>query len=93
MTPDEGPCGHGTAADGPEPAANALMAGTDSEMVSTYIRDYGAELLARRRITMARLDDAVRRILRVKFRAGLFDHPYVDQAKAADPAQLLSPTR
>ena len=36
----------------------------------------------------ARLDDAVRRILRVKFRAGLFDHPYVDQAKAIDPAQL-----
>ena len=37
---------------------------------------------------MARIDDAVRRILRVKFRAGLFDHPYVDQAKAADPTQL-----
>ena len=35
---------------------------------------------------MARLDDAVRRILRVKFRAGLFDHPYVDLAKAHDPA-------
>ena len=37
-----GPCGHGTAADGPEAGANALMAGTDSEMVSTNIRDYGA---------------------------------------------------
>ena len=31
---------------------------------------------------MSRIDDAVRRILRVKFRAGLFEHPYVDQAKA-----------
>ena len=40
---------------------------------------------------MTRLDDAVRRILRVKFRAGLFDHPYVDQAKAADPASFLTP--
>ena len=39
--PNEGPCGHGTAADGPEAGANALMAGTDSEMVSTNIRDYG----------------------------------------------------
>ena len=40
---------------------------------------------------MSRLDDAVRRILRVKFRAGLFDHPYVNQAKATDPASFLTP--
>ena len=46
VNPDEGPCGHGTAADGPEAGANALMAGTDSEMVSTNIRDFGAQLLA-----------------------------------------------
>ena len=67
------------------------MAGTDSEMVSTNIRDYGQQLLQQDRITMSRLDDAVRRILRVKFRAGLFDHPYVDQAKAVDPASFLTP--
>lgn len=91
VTPDEGPCGHGTAADGPEAAANALMAGTDSEMVSTYIRDYGGQLLSDGRVTMRRLDDAVRRILRVKFRAGLFKHPYVNQARATDPASFLTP--
>src|SRR3954463_143005 len=90
VNPSDGPCGHGTAADGPSAGANALMAGTDSEMVSTYIRDFGASLLAQHRISMARLDDAVRRILRIKFRAGLFDHPYVDQAKAADPASFLT---
>ncbi|MCB0896078.1 MAG: beta-glucosidase BglX [Nocardioides sp.] len=89
-TPDEGPCGHGTAADGPSAGANALMAGTDSEMVSTYIRDYGKQLLAQHRITMSRLDDAVRRILRVKFRAGLFEHPYVDQTKATDPGSFVT---
>jgi beta-glucosidase len=89
-TPDEGPCGHGTAADGPQAGANALMAGTDSEMVSTNIRDYGQQLLEQHRITMSRLDDAVRRILRVKFRAGLFKHPYVDQTKATDPASFLT---
>src|SRR4051812_29776955 len=91
VTPNEGPCGHGTAANGPEAGAHALMAGTDSEMVSTNIRDFGTQLLAQHRITMSRLDDAVRRILRVKFRAGLFDHPYVDQAKATDPASFLTP--
>ncbi len=89
-TPAEGPCGHGTAADGPEAAADALMAGTDSEMVSTYIRDYGQQLLGDGRITKKRLDDAVRRILRVKFRAGLFEHPYVDQTRATDPASFVT---
>lgn len=87
-TPDEGPCGHGVAADGPEAGALALNAGTDSEMVSTFIRDYGVQLLAEGRISMERIDDAVRRILRVKFRAGLFENPYVDPAKA-DAAQML----
>jgi beta-glucosidase len=90
VTPNEGPCGHGTAADGPSAAANALMAGTDSEMVSTYIRDYGEQLLSQNRISMTRLNDAVRRILRVKFRAGLFDHPYVNQAKATNPGSFLT---
>src|SRR3954470_13789344 len=90
-TPNEGPCGHGTAADGPEAGADALMAGTDSEMVSTNIRDFGTQLLAQHRISMGRLDDAVRRILRVKFRAGLFEHPYVDVAKGKDPASFVTP--
>ncbi|MEV0405731.1 beta-glucosidase BglX [Actinoallomurus sp. NPDC050550] len=86
-TPDEGPCGHGVAADGPDAAALALNAGTDSEMVSTNIRDYGKRLLSQGRISISRINDAVRRILRVKFRAGLFDHPYVDPSKA-EAAQL-----
>src|SRR3954464_11594225 len=91
VRPDNGPCGHGVAADGPDAGAAALMAGTDSEMVSTNIRDYGQELLNEHRITMSRLDDAVRRILRVKFRAGLFDHPYVDVATASNPASYGQP--
>jgi beta-glucosidase len=75
VRPDEGPCGHGVAADGPDAAALALNSGVDSEMTSTLIRDFGAELLAQGRISMRRIDDAVRRILRIKFRAGLFEHP------------------
>jgi beta-glucosidase len=91
VKPDDGPCGHGVAADGPDAGAAALMAGTDSEMVSTNLRDYGQDLLAQHKISMSRLDDAVRRILRVKFRAGLFDHPYVDVATANDPASYGKP--
>jgi beta-glucosidase len=89
-TPDTGPCGHGVAADGPDAAALALNSGTDSEMVSTFARDYGKMLVGQRRVSMDRIDDAVRRILRVKFRAGLFEHPYVDVAKAQDPASFVT---
>ncbi len=87
VNPASGDCGHGFAADGPDAGAKALNAGLDSEMTSTMIRDFGAQLLASHRISMTRINDAVRRILRVKFRAGLFEHPYVDVSKA-DAAQL-----
>ena len=89
--PDVGECGHGVAADGPSAAALALNAGVDSEMTSTLIRDFGSQLLSEGRISMSRINDAVRRILRVKFRAGLFEHPYapVDPDKAED--EMLKP--
>src|SRR6185503_18175121 len=80
---------HGIAGNGADAAAAALNAGTDSEMVSTDIHDNAEQLLAQHRIDMGRINDAVKRILRVKFRAGLFDHPYVDQAKANNPASFV----
>ena len=40
---------------------------------------------------MKRIDDAVRRILRVKFRAGLFEHPYAPVDPAQAEAQMLQP--
>jgi beta-glucosidase len=89
--PDTGPCGHGVAADGPDAAALALNAGVDSEMTSTLIRDFGAQLLAQGRISMGRVNDAVRRILRVKFRAGLFEHPYARVTPDRAEAQMLKP--
>ena len=67
-----------------------INAGTDSEMVSTNLRDYGAQLVRSGQIPMSRINDAVRRVLRVKFRAGLFAHPFVDQAKAVDPASFVT---
>jgi beta-glucosidase len=93
VDPPSGSCGHGTAADGREAAANALNAGTDSEMVSTNYRDFGADLVQRRQVSMRRIDDAVRRILRIKFRAGLFEHPYVKDVSKAQEKQLLPENR
>jgi beta-glucosidase len=92
VNPDTGPCGHGVAEDGADAARKALNAGTDSEMVSTNFRDFGPALVASGRVPMARIDDAVRRILRVKFRAGLFEHPYVNVAQA-QAKQLLPRNR
>jgi beta-glucosidase len=91
VNPNEGECGHGVAEDGPAAAARALNAGVDSEMTSTLIRDFGKQLLAENRISMKRLDDAVRRILRVKFRAGLFEHPYSRYQPAETEEQILKP--
>jgi beta-glucosidase len=71
---------HGFAADGREAAQRALSAGVDMEMVSTHYRDHGASLVADKQLDLAMIDDAVRRILRVKFQLGLFERPYTDPA-------------
>jgi beta-glucosidase len=91
VNPDRGECGHGVAADGPEAAALALNSGVDSEMTSTLIRDFGAELLRQGRIELGRIDDAVRRILRVKFRAGLFENPYAPVPPDQAEQEMLKP--
>lgn len=87
--PGRGACGHGVAADGADAARLALNAGTDIEMVSQLYRTYIPELIDQGLVSMERVDEAVRRVLRLKFRAGLFDDPYVD-ATAEDEA-LLAP--
>jgi beta-glucosidase len=89
--PATGECGHGVAEDGPAAAALALNSGVDSEMTSTLIRDFGEQLLDQGRISRKRIDDAVRRILRIKFRAGLFDNPYAPFDPAEAEAQMLRP--
>jgi beta-glucosidase len=70
---------HGLAANEKEAAMYALNAGTDMEMVSRSFNQYGEELLKSGKITMKTIDDAVRNILRAKFRLGLFERPFVDE--------------
>jgi beta-glucosidase len=67
---------HGIALDGATAARKAFTAGVDVDMMSHL---YDAELPAMVKsgqIPMAAIDDAVRRVLRVKFALGLFEHPY-----------------
>jgi beta-glucosidase len=91
VNPDTGECGHGVAADGPEAAALALNSGVDSEMTSQLIATFGKQLLRDRAISMRRIDDAVRRILRIKFRAGLFENPYAPYDPTQAESQMLLP--
>ncbi|HEU4712378.1 MAG TPA: glycoside hydrolase family 3 N-terminal domain-containing protein [Pyrinomonadaceae bacterium] len=71
---------HGYAANGKEAAQLALNAGVDMEMVSRLFNQNVPELMNERKVTQATLDEAVRRILRIKFRLGLFERPYVDES-------------
>lgn len=72
---------HGAAANEPEAAALALNAGVDMEMVSRLYNQNGAQLVRSGQVSQATIDEAVRRILRIKFRLGLFDHPYADESR------------
>lgn len=75
---------HGFAEDGADAARLALNSGVDMEMASTDLAKHGKKLLSGGRISEKRLDEAVTRILRLKFDLGLFEHPYVDEGAAID---------
>ncbi len=70
---------HGAAADGADAAQEALNAGVDMEMVSRLYYKHASELVKERRLSVETIDEAVRRVLRVKFRLGLFDQPFADE--------------
>ncbi len=75
---------HGVAANKRDAAREALMAGVDMDMVSGAYIDNIADLVRSGTVPMSVVDDAVRRILRVKLKLGLFERPYVDEQHEAD---------
>ncbi|HEY5885579.1 MAG TPA: beta-glucosidase BglX [Pyrinomonadaceae bacterium] len=75
---------HGLARDEAEAASYALNAGTDMEMVSRFYNKHGAALIRAGKLSTTTLNEAVRRVLRVKFRLGLFDKPYADETREAN---------
>ena len=73
--------GHGIAADGAEAARKAILAGVDMDMMGElYIKHLPDEVRAGR-VPEAVIDESVRRILRAKFRLGLFDQPDIDPTR------------
>lgn len=67
---------HGYAKDGKDAAKFAANAGSDMDMESYLYVEHLAALVKEGKVEEALIDDAVRRILRVKFELGLFDDPY-----------------
>ena len=80
---------HGFAGDPADASRKAINAGLDVEMAGDMFKLGLKGEVAAGRVTTARLDDAVRRVLRVKFRLGLFDRAAPDPARAA--SRLLTP--
>ncbi len=78
---------HGIACDSSEATLKAVTAGVDMDMVGPYHNNL-VRLVKDGKVPMKVIDDAVRRILRVKFRLGLFEHPYKD-VEAARTGLLL----
>jgi beta-glucosidase len=70
--------------DGPTVARKALEAGLDMDMEGTLYGTVIAEQVRSGKIPESVVDEAARRILRVKFALGLFDHPYTTPGPAYD---------
>lgn len=66
----------GVAADKKEAALKAFSAGVEMDMMNRCYDNHLADLIKEGKLSEEQLNDAVRRVLRVKFRLGLFERPY-----------------
>ncbi|MDE5815097.1 MAG: glycoside hydrolase family 3 C-terminal domain-containing protein, partial [Alistipes sp.] len=85
---------HGFAKDLKHATELAVNAGVDMDMMSFGFITFIEESVKEGRISEKTIDEAVRNILRLKFRLGLFEHPYVDaeaaRTKAYAPEHLAA---
>jgi beta-glucosidase len=80
---------HGIAADDAQAATESLTAGVDMNMVDgAYLHEL-PRLVKSGKVPESVLDEAVRRVLRIKFKAGLFDHPYANANR--EKTDILTP--
>lgn len=80
---------HAIGPDGPTVARKALEAGVDMDMEGNLYSNVIAAQVRSGKIPEHYIDDAVRRILRVKFALGLFEHPYTTPG----PVYVATPER
>ena len=70
---------HGLCADKKEAALRCINARMEMDMQGNIYHDYLAELVKEGKVKESQIDDCVRSILRMKYRLGLFENPYVPE--------------
>lgn len=87
----------GFASDKKDAAMKAFNAGVEIDLGNNCYDSHLLELVNEGKVSMQRLDDAVARVLRVKFRLGLFENPYIpvttDEERFMLPASLATAER
>ena len=73
---------HGYAEDLKHATELSIAAGVDMDMMSFGFLNHIKELIDEGKLSEDDIDDAVRNILRLKYRLGLFENPYVDESLA-----------
>lgn len=79
----------GVAKDKKQAGQKAFMAGVEMDMKDNIYLENFAALIAEKKIPMTAINDAVSRVLRVKFNLGLFDNPYTEIVEV--PSRYLQP--
>ncbi len=75
---------HGVSPDKRDAAKQCIIAGCDMDMSSKSYLLHMKDLIEKGEVDMAVLDEAVRRVLRLKVQLGLFNHPYARKAAQSD---------
>jgi beta-glucosidase len=82
---------HGVAVNEKQAGELAINAGLDMDMQSTIYHNYLQQLVKEKKVSETTIDEAVRRVLRVKFMLGLFDNPYLYCNNAREKRVIKSP--
>ncbi len=81
---------HGVANDKYEAGMMAANAGCDMDMEASAYREHLVKLVNDGKVSKKTVDEAVRRILRIKFKLGLFDDPYKYCDEKREKTQVLT---
>ena len=79
---------HGIALDGKTATRKSILAGLDIDLESNLFSPYLPELVRSGAVPESAVDQAARRMLRIKFALGLFDHPYAPEPATGGVPQL-----
>ncbi|MGC8864420.1 MAG: beta-glucosidase BglX [Bacteroidales bacterium] len=81
---------HGFARDEKQAGELAINAGVDMDMQGAVYYNYLKKSIEEGKVSMATVDEAVRRVLRIKFKLGLFDNPYLYCNKEREQNEIMT---